>query len=187
MQKLTKRQERTLQRTSDLVRMYVALLTLVMPLLCVWNALDEYQAVEAVGGIPEIPRSSTYGTITGIYLPLFLAAGAYIWAVAAGKSWPLAPRGYRMALFRDGFTVLVMTVVLIIPVLLYADDGSSIKEVNPTLVWYQSIMATVAGGAFTYYFNAAIEALKGQQIQHLEPPPEAAPTPDAVVRASRGA
>jgi hypothetical protein len=165
MPKLTKKQERTLQRTGDLVRMYIAVLTVVMPLLCVWNALDEYRAVEAVGGIPEIPRASTYGTITGIYLPLFLASGAYIWAVAAGKTWPLAPRGYRMALFRDGFTVLVTTVILAIPVLLYIDKGSSIKDVNPILVWYQSIMATLAGGTFTYYFNAAIEVRKAQHTQ----------------------
>lgn len=155
MAKLTRKQERLLRRTGDGVRMYVACLTFVAPLLCVLAAARKYQAVAAASASPEIPPMSTWGNITGIYLPLFAVVGAYVWATRAAPARSLAPNGFTMAVFRDAFTVVVMTVVLLIPWMLYR-SGSSLQAVNAYVVWYQTVLTAVAGGAFAYYFHGRI-------------------------------
>jgi hypothetical protein len=155
MPRLTRKEEKLLRRTADGVRMYVALLTFVAPLLCVAAAARKYAAVDRALGTPEIPPMATWGNITGIYLPLFAAVGAYVWATRATPARNLAPNGFAMALFRDAFTVVVLTVVLLIPWGLYR-WGASIHAVNAYVVWYQTVLTAVAGGAFAYYFHGRI-------------------------------
>jgi hypothetical protein len=157
MARLTRKEERLLRRTADVVRMYVACLTFVAPLLCVAAAARKYAVVDRALGSPEIPPMATWGNITGIYLPLFAAVGAYVWATRAAPDRNLAPNGYAMALFRDVFTVVVLTVVLLVPWVLYR-WGASIQSVNAYVVWYQTVLTAVAGGAFAYYFHGRISA-----------------------------
>jgi hypothetical protein len=157
MAKLTRKQERLLRRTADGVRMYVACLTVAAPLMCVFAAAGKYAAMAAAHGTPEIPPMSTWGNIAGIYLPMFAAVGAYVWATRAAPVRSLAPNGFAMALFRDAFTVVVMTVVLLIPWMLYR-SRSTLQSVNAYVVWYQTVLTVVAGGAFAYYFNGRIAA-----------------------------
>jgi hypothetical protein len=156
MPNLTRREQRRLEVTGNVVRMYVACITFVFPILCVVNANRHYTRIAQAGGIPEIPPAATYGTIMGIYLPLFAGVAAYVWATRAFPKRQAAPHGYAMALFRDAFTVVVVTVVLYLPVLLYALPRRTIQDVNTLLVWYQTIITAVAGAAFAYYFHASI-------------------------------
>ena len=157
MPRLTRKEEKLLRRTADGVRMYVAVLTFVAPLLCVAAAAHKYTLAGRADGEPEIPPMATWGNITGIYLPLFAAVGAYVWATRAAPERSLAPNGVAMALFRDAFTVVVLTVVLLIPWGLYR-WGASIHAVNAYVVWYQTVLTAVAGGAFAYYFRGRITA-----------------------------
>jgi hypothetical protein len=155
MAKLTRRQERRLEITGNVVRMFIAVITFVFPLLCVMKANDHYVDIVRSAGVPEIPRAATYGTILGIYLPLFAAVAAYVWATRPVRKRNAAPHGFAMALFRDFFTILVVTVLLFIPVLMYGLD-ERIQTVNTYLVWYQTIVTAGAGAAFAYYFHASI-------------------------------
>lgn len=157
MPRLTRKQERLLRRTADGVRMYVALLTFVAPVMCVLAARAKYAAQAAADGIPEIDPVATWGNITGIYLPLFAVVGAYVWATRPAAERDPAPNGFAMALFRDAFTLLVTTVVLLVPWMLYR-GGRSIHQVNPYVVWYQTVLTAFAGGAFAYYFHGRISA-----------------------------
>ena len=159
MTRLTRKQERLLRRTADAVRMYVACLTFVAPLLCVLAARNRYRMQARADGLPEIEPIATWGNITGIYLPLFAVVGAYVWATRAAPSRNLAPNGFAMALFRDVFTCAVLTVVLLIPFALY-QWGDSIQSVNPYVVWYQTVLTAFAGGAFAYYFHGRISTDK---------------------------
>jgi len=129
MAKLTRRDERRLEFTGNLVRMYMAVITFVFWILCGVNAERQYAKIIRAGGVPEIPRAATYGTITGIYLPLFAAIAAYIWATRPVRKRNAAPHGFAMALFRDLFTIGVVTVLLWIPVLMYGLN-EHIKTVN---------------------------------------------------------
>ena len=156
MPRLTAKQKRRLQLTGNLVRMYVASITFVFFILCVLLANAHYRAIEEAQGVPEIPRAATYGTITGIYLPLFAAVAAYVWATRPTVEQPLAPHGFGMALFRDAFTVVVVTTVLYVPVHLYALSSTTLQWVHPMMVWYQTIITAGAGAAFTYYFHASL-------------------------------
>jgi hypothetical protein len=156
MAKLTRREQRRLEVTGNVVRMYVATITFVFALLCVVNANAHYAKIDPSGVPPEIPRAATYGTIVGIYLPLFAAVAAYIWATRAFPKRQAAPHGYAMALFRDAFTVVVITTVLYLPVLLYGLPDRTIQEVNTLMVWYQTIVTAGAGAAFAYYFHASL-------------------------------
>lgn len=158
MPRLTRKEEKLLRRTADAVRMYVACLTFAGLLLCVWAALRKYAMVAAASdhrAVPEIPPMATWGNITGIYLPLFAAVGAYVWATRATPARNLAPNGFAMALFRDAFTMAVLTVVLLVPPALYA-WGGSLRDVNAYVVWYQTVLTAVAGGAFAYYFRGRL-------------------------------
>ncbi|HYJ78550.1 MAG TPA: hypothetical protein VEW03_03015, partial [Longimicrobiaceae bacterium] len=148
MPALTSREKRLLRRTGNAVRMYLACLTFAAPLLAVALANGSYRKVEAAGVPPEIPRGATYGTITGIYLPIFAAVAAYVWATRAFPARSPAPHGFAMALFRDIFTVVVVSVMLLLPPLLYALEWK-LQTVNTYMVWYQTIVTAVAGGAFT--------------------------------------
>jgi len=156
MPKLTRREQRRLEVTGNLVRMYVATITFVFPILCVMKAKDRYDRIDPSGVPPEIPPASTYGTIMGIYLPLFAAVAAYVWATRAFPKRQAAPHGYAMALFRDGFTFVVVTTLLYLPVLLFGLSGRTLQDLNPLLVWYQTIVTAGAGGAFAYYFHASL-------------------------------
>jgi len=170
MARLTRKETRLLQRTSDLVRMYVALLTFVAPFLCVAYANGHYRKLAAAKVPPEIPRMATYGTITGIYLPLFAAVAAYVWATRAGPSRSLAPRGFAMALFRDAFTVLVVSVILLLPAGLYS-VRVEIQSLNTLMVWYQTIITAATGAAFTYYFHNSGAPTPVADADGGEPPP----------------
>lgn len=156
MARLTPGEKRLLRRTGDAVRMYLACLTFAAPVLCVVFANQKYDRIRLTGVAPEIPQAATYGTITGIYLPIFAAVAAYVWATRAFPARSPAPHGFAMAMFRDAFTILVASVVLLIPVLLYHQRSEKIEAVNTLLVWYQTIITAVAGGAFTYYFHGSI-------------------------------
>jgi hypothetical protein len=159
MPRLTAKEKRRLTLTGNLVRMYVATITFVFPVLCVVLANEHYRKIEAARVPPEIPRAATYGTITGIYLPLFAATAAYVWATRASAPRSLAPHGFGMALFRDVFTVGVITTLLYVPVHLYALPGTTLQWIAPILIWYQTILTAGAGAAFTYYFRASIVPL----------------------------
>ena len=155
MTKLTRNDQHVLSLTGNAVRMYVALITFVFPILAVIMANRQYGLISYSGRQPEIPPAATYGTIVGIYMPMFGAAAAYIWATRAFPERQQAPQGFGMAVFRDLFTILVVTVMLFMPVLLYA-SANHIQTVNTFLVWYQSVATAVAGGAFTYYFHGSL-------------------------------
>lgn len=170
MARLTRREMRLLRRTADLVRMYVACITVLGVVLCVVYAKDKYDRITAAGGIPEIPPASTYGTIAGIYLPLFAAVAAYVWATRAAPTRNLAPNGFAMALFRDGFTMVVVTLVLLVPPLLYRSTSMTLQSANPFLVWYQTVITAVAGAAFTYYFHASIAPAPSTDADDEAPP-----------------
>lgn len=170
MEPLTRKQQRVLRRTADAVRMYVACLTFLAPLLCVAAAANKYVAQAAADGTPEIPPMATWGNITGIYLPLFAVVGTYVWATRPAQQRDLAPNGYAMALFRDGFTVAVLTVMLLVPWAFYR-WGSTIQAVNAYVVWYQTTLTAVAGGAFAYYFHGRIATAKPPQHDAAEAPP----------------
>jgi len=154
--RLTAREKRRLALTGNLVRMYVSTIVFVGAVLCFVFANRHYHKIEATGAIPEIPRASTYGTITGIYLPLFAAVAGYVWATRPSAPHPVAPHGYGMALFRDLFTLMVITTLLALPVYLYAVPGTTLQWIDPLLKWYQNVLTAGAGAAFTYYFRASI-------------------------------
>lgn len=156
MPSLTRREQRRLEIAGNVVRMYVASITFVFPILCGVNANRHYAKIDPSGVPPEIPPAATYGTIVGIYLPLFAAVAAYVWATRAFPKRQAAPHGYAMALFRDVFTVVVVTTVLYLPVKLYDLPGRTLQEVNTLLVWYQTIVTAGAGAAFAYYFHASL-------------------------------
>lgn len=155
MPRLTRKETRRLQWTANLVRMYVATITFVFPVLCFVMANAHYGKIEP-GDPVEIPPAATYATITGIYLPMFAVVAAYVWATRAAGPRNLAPHGFGMALFRDAFTVLVLTVLLYVPVHLYAMPGMKLQWIEPILGWYQNILTVGAGAAFTYYFHGSI-------------------------------
>ncbi|MFL5383678.1 MAG: hypothetical protein ACJ8GN_14255 [Longimicrobiaceae bacterium] len=186
MAKLTRREQRRLEVTGNLVRMYVAVITFVFPILCVMKANAQYDKIDDGEGLAEIPRASTYGNIMGIYLPLFAAVAAYVWATRAFPKRQAAPHGYAMALFRDAFTVVVVTTVLYVPVLLYGLE-KKIQEVNPLLVWYQTIVTAVAGAAFAYYFHASLTPSTAAGAGHAEAAEPASPSEvSRSARAGRG-
>lgn len=152
MTKLTRREQRTLEVTGNVVRMYVAVITVLFPILCFGKANWFYANTD----VPQIPQAATYGTIVGIYFPLFAAVAAYVWATRAYPKRQAAPHGYAMALFRDAFTLVVVTTVLYVPVRLYGSSVKTIQEVNTLLVWYQTVITAGAGAAFAYYFHASL-------------------------------
>lgn len=156
MPRLTRKETRRLQLTANLVRMYVATITFVFAVLCFVKANAHYRDIEAFKVPPEIPRAATYATITGIYLPMFAVVAAYVWATRGTGPRNLAPHGFGMALFRDAFTLLVLTVLLYVPVHLYAMAGTTLQWIEPILGWYQNILTLGAGAAFTYYFHGSI-------------------------------
>jgi len=156
MTKLTRREQRRLEVTGNVVRMYVACITFLFLILCFRNANWHYAKIDRTGAPPEIPQAATYGTIVGIYLPLFAAVAAYVWATRAFPKRHAAPHGYAMALFRDAFTVVVLTTVLYVPVHLYGLGDRTIQDVNTLLVWYQTVITALAGAAFAYYFHASL-------------------------------
>lgn len=156
MPRLTRKETRRLQSSANLVRMYVATLTFVFAVLCFPLANAHYRKIEAAGVPPEIPRAATYATIVGIYMPMFAAVAAYVWATRSAGPRNLAPHGFGMALFRDAFTLLVLTVLLGVPVYLYAIPGATLQWIESLLGWYQNILTAAAGAAFTYYFHASI-------------------------------
>ncbi|HET7461712.1 MAG TPA: hypothetical protein VFJ82_10720 [Longimicrobium sp.] len=161
MPRLTRSDKLLLDRTGNAVRMYVAVITFVFPLWAVMKANQQYAEIIKVGREAEIPRAATYGTIVGIYLPIFAAVAAYIWSTHAFPEREQAPNGFAMALFRDLFTVLVVTVMLYLPVGLYG-SYEHIQSVNTLMVWYQSVVTAVAGGAFAYYFHAGLGPAEGK-------------------------
>ncbi|HEV7588588.1 MAG TPA: hypothetical protein VGO40_10770 [Longimicrobium sp.] len=178
MNRLTRKQQRRLEVTGNGVRMYLAAITFVFPLLCVLYANRQYDKIPAEIP-PEIPPPATYGTIVGIYMPLFAAIAAYIWATRPIRRRNAAPHGFAMALFRDLFTIVVVTVLLSIPVLMYRVD-EHIQTVNTYLVWYQTIITAGAGAAFAYYFHASITpapatAADGAPAAEADVPPAPAP------------
>jgi hypothetical protein len=184
MAKLTRRDERRLELTGNLVRMYMAVITFLFPILCVLNANRQYGKVPAE--IPhEIPPPATYGTIVGIYMPLFAAIAAYIWATRPVRKRNPAPHGFMMALFRDFFTFAVVTVLLLIPVLMYGLD-EKIQTVNTYLVWYQTVITAGAGAAFAYYFHASISPGAAATGADAAPAGEAVPARAARRRPDRG-
>jgi hypothetical protein len=154
MAHLTRKQQRRLEVTGNGVRMYLAVITVVFAILCVLNANGQYAKLP-VEIPPEIPRPATYGTIAGIYMPLFAAVSAYIWATRPVRKRNAAPHGFAMALFRDLFTMGVVTMLLYVPVMMYGRN-EHIRDVNTYLVWYQTIITAGAGAAFAYYFHASI-------------------------------
>lgn len=183
MPRLTRKEEKLLRRTADGVRMYVAVLTFVAPWMCVAAAVRKYAAVDRALAAAEIPPMATWGNIAGIYLPLFAAVGAYVWATRAAPTRNLAPNGFTMALFRDAFTVVVLTVVLLVPWVLYR-WGPSIHSVNAYVVWYQTVLTAVAGGAFAYYFRGRITAdAASEDAAPARRPPRSSPrtAPDSPV------
>jgi hypothetical protein len=180
MTKLTRREQRRLEITGNLVRMYVAVITVLFAILCFWNAGRKYGRIAAAGGVPEIPQAATIGTITGIYLPLFAAVAAYVWATRAFPKRQAAPHGYGMALFRDVFTVVVLTIVLWIPVRLYGRTDRTIQDVNTFLVWYQTIITAVAGAAFAYYFHASLSPAAAPESADAAPPRSRRRTPSPI-------
>jgi hypothetical protein len=155
MARLTRKEERLLRRTADVVRMYVACLTVAAPVMCVLAAQTKYGARARAGVPPGIDPLATWGNIAGIYLPLFAVVGAYVWATRPAPDREPAPNGFAMALFRDAFTMGVLTLVLLVPWGMYR-FGSSIQGVNTYVVWYQTVLTAVAGGAFAYYFHGRI-------------------------------
>jgi hypothetical protein len=162
MDRLTRKEEVRLRRTADRVRMYVAWLTFIAPVLCGLVARNKYRVQAHGDGLPEIEPFATLGNITGIYLPMWAVVGAYVWATRAAPRRNLAPNGFAMALFRDRFTVVVLTVALGIPIALY-QWGGTILEVNPWVVWYQTVLNSLAGGAFVYYFHGRISTEKPEE------------------------
>jgi|GEM_PF-4975171 len=166
MKKLTRREQRTLEVSGNVVRMYVACITVLFPILCFRNANWFYTDTD----VPQIPQAATYGTIVGIYLPLFAAVAAYIWATRAFPKRQAAPHGYAMALFRDIFTMVVLTIVLYVPVRLYGSSVKAIQEVNTLLVWYQTIVTAGAGAAFAYYFHASLSPAPAPEPADAAPP-----------------
>jgi len=183
MTKLTRRDERRLEFTGNLVRMYMAVVTFVFWGLCVLNAERQYGKIAQGSGVPEIPRPATYGTIVGIYLPLFAAMAAYIWATRPVRRRNAAPHGFAMALFRDLFTIGVVTVLLGIPVLMYGLN-QHLQVVNTYMVWYQTVITAGAGAAFAYYFHASISPVEATAAEGA-PAPEAVPPPPARRRRTR--
>ncbi|HEU4561498.1 MAG TPA: hypothetical protein VFS20_26830 [Longimicrobium sp.] len=183
MAKLTRKQRRLLEFTGNLARMYIALATVAFALWALSNAQHQYRQLEILGLEPDIPRAATYGTIAGIYMPLFAAAAAYIWATRAFPEREVAPHGFAMALFRDLFTLLVISVLLYLPVGLYGSH-QRIQTVNTLLVWYQTVITAGAGGAFAYYFHASLSPGAGKRGPAATPrKPRAHPAPPAAVRA----
>lgn len=155
MANLTRRERRWLTFTGNAVRMYVAVITFVFALQAVKKANVQYHEVEKSIDHPPIPRAATYGTIVGIYLPMFAAVSAYLWATRAYPEREQAPHGFGMALFRDLYTFLVVTVLLYLPAALYGAK-MTIQSVNTLLVWYQTVLNVGVGGAFAYYFHASL-------------------------------
>lgn len=170
MPRLTSKEKRRLSLTGNLVRMYVATITFVFPVLCVAFANEHYRKIEEARTPPDIPRAATYGTITGIYLPLFAAVATYVWATRPSARRPLAPHGFGMALFRDVFTVVVLTTLLYLPVHLYALEKTTLQWIDPILVWYQTIVTACAGAAFTYYFRASIVPMEAHEAEDEDKP-----------------
>jgi hypothetical protein len=156
MAKLTRKDRRVLELTGNGVRMYVALISFVFPLWAAVKASQQYRLIDLAGREPEVARAATYGTIVGIYMPMFAAVAAYIWATRAYPAREMAPHGFGMALFRDLFTVLVLTALLYLPVGLYG-SYTHISGVHTLLIWYQTVITAGAGGAFAYYFHASLE------------------------------
>jgi hypothetical protein len=159
MPRLTRKEERLLRRTANIVRMYIASMTVVAALMCVWAARTKYAAQRMGTGIPEIEPLATWGNIIGIYLPLFAVVGAYVWGTRPSAERDPAPNGFAMALFRDAFTMAVLTVMLLLPWMLYR-WGETLEGVNTYVVWYQTVLTAVAGGAFAYYFNGRISSAR---------------------------
>jgi hypothetical protein len=168
---LTRREKTLLRRSANIVRMYVACMTFLAAVLSFLIVIVKYDETEKVNQTPvEIPLTATLGTISGIYLPIFAAVAAYVWATRAFPEREAAPHGFAMALFRDVFTLLVVTVVLVLPPYLYLAPGKILK-VNTFMVWYQTVVTAAAGGAFTYYFHASI----GPRTARRQAPASAGP------------
>lgn len=159
MKRLTRKQQWWLEVTGNGVRMIMAVITFVFAILCVLAVNRQYAKIP-LEIPPEIPRPATYGTIVGIYMPLFAAIAAYLWATRPVRRRNLAPHGFAMALFRDLFTVGVVSTLLYIPVLMY-QQNEKIQNVNTYLVWYQTVITAAAGAAFAYYFHASIAPVAG--------------------------
>ncbi|HEU0301194.1 MAG TPA: hypothetical protein VFR37_17140 [Longimicrobium sp.] len=162
MERLTRKQERLLRRTANGVRIWVTSVIFLTAVLSVRAALKHYAPGVQTTDIPEIPLISTLGNIAGIYLPLFAVVAAYVWATRAAPTRNLAPNGFAMALFRDAFTWVVLTTMLLAPWLSYRTKGR-IVDVHPFLIWYQAVLPAVVGGAFVYYFHGHISTEKAEE------------------------
>lgn len=170
MEKLTRKQERLLRRTANAVRIWVTSVIFLTAVMSVRAALKHYAPGVQTTDVPEIPLVSTLGNIAGIYLPLFAVVAAYVWATRSAPTRSLAPNGFAMALFRDVFTWVVLTVMLAAPWLSYRTRGR-IVDVHPFLIWYQAVLPAVVGGAFVYYFHGRISTGKEEEAAAATPAP----------------
>jgi hypothetical protein len=159
MTRLTRKEERWLRWSATLVRMYIATLTIVAPYLCFKAAGYKYGLIAQVGRDPEIPEIATWGNIIGIYLPLWAVVAAYVWATRPAPDRNLAPNGFAMGLFRDMLTVVVLTVLLLVPYGWYGQNGT-LQSAHGYMVWYQTVLTGLVGTAFTYYFHGRISTEK---------------------------
>lgn len=141
---------------ADRARRRLAQLTLWFPVAGSVVILSRMGVVLARdGALPEhMPGeiASAFVQLWGLYGPYLVAITAYLWAqqkVHTGAE--KAPNGWQMSVLAHSFTMQIIILVYVVPLLIYATIETT-ETANKIMAIYQSAVHTFTAAAITYFF-----------------------------------
>lgn len=141
---------------ADRARMRLAQLTLWFPVAGTAIILSRVAVVLGRdGAMPEQMPGEVAAALVqmwGLYGPYLVAITAYLWAqqkVHTGAE--KAPNGWQMSVLAHSFTMKIIILVYVVPLLIYAIVPTT-ESANRIMAIYQSAVHTFTAAAITYFF-----------------------------------